>query len=62
MKITMSDVRSIGLCSAGSRKFFKKHNLDWNEFLTNGIDQEVLLSTNDGMARWVVERLNGKVE
>lgn len=57
----MSDVRSIGLCSAGCRKFCKKHDLDWDEFLTNGIDQDTLLSTNDGMARWVVERLNGKV-
>lgn len=58
----MRDLRAIGLCSAGARKFAKKHNIDWSRFLSEGIEDQELLNTNDGMAKWVVGKLNGKVK
>lgn len=34
----------------GSRNFFKKHDLDWNDFLDNGIPVSVLESIGDPIA------------
>lgn len=61
MIITMKHVRKAMMCSAGTRDFFKKHNLDYTDFLKNGIDSNILLSLNDAMANKVVEvALNGR--
>lgn len=55
MQITMSDIRRIQFCSRGARDFFLRHNLDWNEFVKNGLPEEVILATKDQMAIDVVE-------
>lgn len=55
MIITMKDVRAAGMCSYGARKFCQKYNIDWQEFLKNGIDANELLKTKDGMAEQVVK-------
>lgn len=34
----------------GSRQFFVKHNLDWNDFLDNGIPVSVLQRIGDPIA------------
>ena len=52
-------------CNRGGRKFFARHGLNWRDFLFNGIDEERLLATNDGMARELVmvarqRRANGQ--
>lgn len=56
----MEHIRLARMCSRGTRDFFKRHNLDWDEFLREGIDEEKLLATGDEMARQVVEVANGR--
>lgn len=45
-----------GYCNRGGRPWFARHGLDWGDFVRNGIDEEALLATGDGMAinlvRW----------
>ena len=60
MKIYMSDLRKAKMCAKGTRAFFLAHGLDFQDFLKNGIDAELLLATNDAMAKQVVEVTNGQ--
>jgi hypothetical protein len=39
-----------GFCRKGTRAFFEAKNLDWNDFVKNGIDVEILEATGDAMA------------
>lgn len=55
MIIYMQDMRNAKMCAKGVRSFFIKHGFDFQDFLKNGIDAQLLLSTNDTMARQVVE-------
>lgn len=50
VKVTMRHVREARMCSKGARAFFEAHNLDWNEFLREGIDAAKLEATGDAMA------------
>lgn len=43
------------MCARGSRAFFLSQGWDWQSFLENGIDIEIVKSTNDAMAQQVVE-------
>ena len=56
MKVTITDVRLAGHCVAGARDWFKGYDLDFKDFIRNGIDAEVLLALNDATANQVVER------
>ena len=58
--VTMNDVRQAKLCSGGARKFFAYHNLDWADFLDNGILASTLIKLDDAMAMQVVEVANGR--
>lgn len=55
MIIYMKDIRNAKMCAKGSRAFFNNHNLDFQDFLKNGIDSKLLLATNDTMALQVIE-------
>lgn len=55
MIITMAHIRKARMCRKGACAFFKKHNLDWTDFLKNGISAEKLVLTEDAMALQVVE-------
>ena len=55
MMITMRDVRAAKMCSRGARAFARRHNLDWETFLRDGVPAESLLATGDAMALKVVE-------
>lgn len=55
IKIKMRDVRAAKMCSRGARDFFKRNNLDWKEFLNNGVDSNDLILTKDSMAIHVIE-------
>lgn len=48
-------MRAAKLCSAGVRTWWKKHGLDYNDFLTNGIPAQTLLDTGDPLAARAVE-------
>lgn len=55
IKVTVQDAISLGYCIKGIREFCKTHGIDFREFVRDGIDEEVLLSTKDAMALKVVE-------
>lgn len=55
MKIYMSDIRKAKMCARGSRAFFLSQGWDWQDFLANGIDLEIVKSTGDAMALQIVE-------
>jgi len=55
MKIYMSDIRKAKMCSQGTRAFFLARGLDFQDFLKNGLDEEILVQTGDAMALQVVE-------
>jgi hypothetical protein len=59
--ITMKDVRAAKMCSSGARAFFQKHNLDWKDFLENGITAKRVAETNDAMALRVIEVARGRI-
>lgn len=54
VKVRMIHVREAKMCSRGARDFFAKHGLDWQEFLSEGIDSDKLEATGDAMALEVV--------
>jgi hypothetical protein len=61
MKIYMSDLRKTKMCARGSRAFFLSQGWDWQDFLKNGIDLEIVEQANDAMAQQVVEYVkNGR--
>ena len=47
--VTMKHVRIARMCSGGAREFFKRHNLDWYDFLKNGIPASKLEELGDGV-------------
>jgi len=58
--IRMPDVRAAKQCSRGARQFCTDHNLDWSDFLKNGIKSGILIDLNDEMAMQVVRCANGR--
>lgn len=56
MKVTIKHARMAGYCSSGMREFAKRHKLSWTKFLKEGIDEKLLLSTEDAMALAIVEK------
>jgi len=48
--VKMEHVRQCKMCSRGARAFFNRHNLNWSDFLTNGIPVEKIEATKDAMA------------
>ena len=61
MRIYMSDLRKAKMCARGSRAFFLSQGWDWQDFLENGIELEIVKSTKDAMAQQVVEAVkNGR--
>jgi hypothetical protein len=45
----------IGFCARGARAWFARHDLDWSDFVVNGIPASVLLATDDALAQQVVD-------
>lgn len=55
----MRHIRQANICSDGARKFFKRYDLDWSDFLANGIEAEKLEATGEAQALEVVEIARG---
>jgi hypothetical protein len=53
--ITITDVRRIGYCAYGARRWFRAHGLNFREFIEHGIPAERLLATGDALAQRVVD-------
>lgn len=59
--VRMEHVRHLRYCARGAREFFVKHDLDFSDFLLNGISAEIILrvSDNDSMVKAIVEVADG---
>lgn len=58
-------IRAANICMRGSRAFFAKHNLDWSDFLANGIPVKTLEKIGDPIAlraahEAIEEEMNGR--
>jgi hypothetical protein len=50
LRVYSRHIRAAKICMNGSRQFFVQHNLDWNDFLANGIPVSVLEDIGDPIA------------
>jgi hypothetical protein len=50
------DMSALRFCNRGARLFCERHGIDWNEFVTKGIDAERVSDIDDAMLSEVIER------
>ena len=55
VKVTMRHIRQATMCSRGARAFFQRHGLDWETFLREGLDADLIRATGDAMAMRVAD-------
>lgn len=53
-RVYAKDIRAAKLCFGGARSWFRRHGLDWQDFLANGIAAERLAATGDALAFRVI--------
>jgi len=54
--VTHADLMACKFCNRGSRAFFERHGLNWQEFIQHGIDSSEIERIDDAMMRQVIER------
>ena len=57
MKILLKHVRKAELCNEQLRKFATRYNLDWNDFVKNGIEIENLEHIDDAMVHKLIDEV-----
>jgi len=62
MIVTHADLKALRYCNKGTRDFFKRHNLDWSEFIVNGLHESHFINTGDAMAVHLVEFARERVD
>lgn len=58
--VTTKDTRALQYCNKGVRAFCQQHNIDYQNFIKNGIEETDLLKTNDVMAIKLIEHAKSK--
>ena len=53
-RVTIQDLRAARYCLTGVRPWFRRHGLDWQEFLDHGIDADRLRATGDALVDPVI--------
>ncbi len=54
--VTARHVHAAGMCiKPGAKMFFARHDLDFRDFIRNGIDADKLIATGDALAFAVVK-------
>lgn len=61
-RIYIRHVKQAGLCSRGLRLFATEHNLDWVDFLENGIDIDDVKNIDDALVQAVIAAAQKEVE
>jgi len=56
VKVHVKHCRALKYCLKGTKLFFKKNDLNFEEFVTSGIDSELLMETKDAMAIALVKK------
>lgn len=59
-RLTLADLRRLGLCASGARAFCARHGIDWRAARREGVALARLEATGDAMALAVVRRLRGR--
>ena len=54
-RVTIQDLRDARYCLAGVRPWFRRHELDWQDFLSHGIDADRLRATGDALVEPVIQ-------
>jgi len=49
LRITVADMRRVGVCPDARKMFFERHGLDWKDFLRNGISAEEARRPGDNL-------------
>jgi len=58
----MRHIRACRICAGGAREWWKRHGLDWNDFLVHGIPVELLEATGDPFALKVVNKVREEAD
>lgn len=53
IRLHIRHIRQAGYCASGARAWAKRHNINYTEFLQNGIDVEVFEQIGDHFAMHV---------
>ncbi len=53
-RLTIQDLRDARYCLAGVRPWFRRHGLDWQDFLAHGIEVDRLRATGDALVEPVI--------
>lgn len=56
MRVYLADIRTYGFCVSGLVEFCKRYDLDFWDFVKNGIDEADLLATGDLIAIEMITR------
>lgn len=48
--VTTQDLRAAKICFGGARPWFRRHGLDWSDFVANGVPAATLEATGDALA------------
>ena len=62
VRIRIDDVRAAGYCSSGAKRWFALHDLDFRDFLKNGISEKDFLATGDACAEHIVKHRKARYE
>jgi len=54
MTVRVSDLKKVGYCARGARRWFEARGFDFRDFLANGIAARTLVETGDALALRVV--------
>ena len=59
-RVTIQDLRDARYCLAGVRPWFRRHGLDWQDFLDRGIEADVLRATGDALVEPVITQAEAR--
>jgi len=59
--VRAEDIRAARLCFQGARPWFRRHGLDWQAFLAEGLPAEMLAATGDALALRVIAEAEKRV-
>ncbi len=54
IRVTIQDIRAARYCLPGVRPWFRRHGLDWQAFLDDGLPADSLRATGDALVEPVI--------
>ena len=59
--VRVEDLRAARLCLQGARPWFRRHGLNWQEFLAAGMSADQLAATGDSLALRVIAKARERI-